>query len=153
MKCWLVLVCLLLLASPVSAQDVRPVPDVLSYGTAALNPALATWKAWHSADPVCGLSKLAISELVGNGAVLVLKRVIHSPRPCPGCVADGMPSGHSMNGAIGAFSNGGWGFAFTVPTPFLRVEANRHTRKQAVVGTLIGLGADAFGQYVMKCGS
>lgn len=142
----------LFLAAPVSAQvPVQPVPDVLSYGTAAVNPSIAVYKALRSSDRWCELSRLGVSELIGNGVALTVKRYVHSERPCLGCAPDGMPSGHSMNGAIGAFSSGGWGIAFALPTPFLRVEAHRHTKKQAVLGTLLGLGADALGHLIVKC--
>lgn len=142
-----------LTALPVSAQSatVNSVPDGISYATAAINPAIATWKALHAPDKLCALTKLGISELIGNGVALTVKHFVHSPRPCAGCAPDGMPSGHSMNGAIGAFSSGGWGLAFSVPTPFLRVAAHRHTKTQVLAGTLLGLGADAVGHYLVKC--
>lgn len=146
------LILVLLFASAASAQSVSvdSVHDGLSYVTAGINPALATWKALHSADVPCALTRLAVSELIGNGVTFVLKRTIRSARP-DGSGFDGMPSGHAMNGAIGAFANGGWGFAFTVPTPWLRVEADKHTKKQAALGALLGLGSDAAGRYIVKC--
>lgn len=143
------------LAPAAGAQEaVRPVPDVVSYGTAAINPSIALWKALHSSDKLCQLSRLGVAEIVGNGATLTIKRLRFghpdAERPCAGCTPDGDPSGHSMNGAIGAFSSG-WGISFALPTPWLRVEANRHTKTQAVKGTLLGLGAEAFSHLIVKC--
>lgn len=145
----------LLLAAPAAAQQaVQPVPDALSYGTAAINPAIAAYKALKSSNKPCALSRLAVSELIGNGVSIGIKRWRYghadAVRPCLGCDPDGAESGHSMNGAIGAFSSG-WGIAFALPTPFLRVEAHRHTKKQAVLGTLLGLGADALGHVIVRC--
>ena len=126
--------------------------DWTSYGTAAVNPAIALVTALRSPSRGCHLWRLGLSELVGNGASLGLKALIRSPRPCLGCASDGMPSGHSMNGVIGATARGwGWGLAFAVPTPALRIAAHRHTRSQAVWGTLLGATAEAAGQLV-RCG-
>jgi len=154
MKTLLVLFLVLLFAAAASAQTlpmqpVQPAWDWASYGTAAVNPGVAAYKAIRHKD-WCKLGQLGISELIGNTVTIVVKRHVESPRPCFMCPPDGMPSGHSMNGAIGAWANGGWGYAFTVVTPFMRYEARRHTKKQAVFGTLLGVGSDAAG-HLLRC--
>lgn len=142
------------LATPTYAQGLPVVKwaDWAGYGTAVVNPSIAVYQAFKSDSPKCRLGQLLISEAIGNGTALTVKHFVHSERPCFNCLADGMPSGHSMNGAIGAFSSG-WGIAFALPTPFLRVAAHRHTRTQVVAGTLLGLAADWSGQHLLKCGA
>src|SRR5690349_11545625 len=87
------------------AQAVAPIPDAVSWGTAFVNPTLATIDALKSEHKGCRLARLALSEGVGNGLSIGLKHLIVSPRPCAGCNPDGMPSGHSMNSAIGFSRN------------------------------------------------
>ncbi len=128
---------------------VQPWADVTSYPTAMVNPATAAIKAWHSSDPKCELGRLAISEAIGNGIALAMKHFIVSPRPCLGCAPDGMPSGHTMNSAIGMFSSR-WGFTATIATGVLRHEANRHTWQQIAAGAALGVGAEAAGRLI-KC--
>jgi membrane-associated phospholipid phosphatase len=137
---------LVLVPSVAIGQAVRPVPDVASYATAAVNPTAAVLEAWRAPSRACAFERLALSEAIGNGVTLTVKHFVTSPRPCLGCAPDGMPSGHTMNSAIG-FS---WryGFAFTVGTAALRVAAHRHTPKQVFVGMVIGLGAEAAGRLV-----
>ncbi len=157
MKAFLIV---LLFATSVSAQalPVQPVvgwADDLSYATAMVNPGVAAFKAIKHKD-WCKLGRLGVSELVGNGISLTIKHFVVSPRPCFMCPPDGMPSGHSMNGAIGAWensvgSNHGWGFAWDITTPILRVDAKRHTKKQAVLGTMLGAGSDVLGHFIVRC--
>lgn len=143
----------LLLASTAHAQEVRPVPDYLSYATAAVNPSIAIWKAVHSEHKVCSLAQLGISEVVGNGATLTMKHFIKSPRPVTGLAPDGMPSGHSMNGVLGSISSG-WriGASFSIGTGILRSTkgANRHTAPQIAMGLVIGAGAELTG-HLLHC--
>ncbi len=129
---------------------VQPWADVTSYGTAMVNPATAAIKAWHSSDPKCELGRLAISEAIANGVALTLKHFIVSPRPCIGCAPDGMPSGHSANGFVGFSSHWPYGIAFGVATAGLRVAANRHTFKQVLAGSALGIGAEYAGRLI-KC--
>lgn len=129
---------------------VQPVPDVLSYGTAAANPTMAAIQAWQAPDRKCAFERLALSEAIGNGVSLTLKHFIVSPRPCLGCAPDGFPSGHAMNSAIGFSNNWQVGLSMTLGTAALRVDANRHTKWQVLAGAAIGIGAEAAGRLV-KC--
>jgi membrane-associated phospholipid phosphatase len=153
----------LALAVPAAAQaPVSPAPDVLSYATAAINPALGVIDAVRSEHRGCRLAKLALSEAVGNGLTLAIKHFAVSPRPCVGCAADGMPSGHTMNSAIGVgapyvhsnrdgvFGYFPIGLSFTVATGALRVAAHRHTWRQVVTGAGLGLAADWSGS-LLRC--
>lgn len=140
----------LLLVTPVAAQDVRPVPDAVSYLTASVNPTIAAIEAARSSDPWCRLTQLGISELVGNTLVLTLKHAIRSPRPCFGCPSDGMPSGHAMNATIGISFQWTRGAAAAATTAALRSEANRHTKTQLVAGIGVGLLAEYLG-HLVKC--
>lgn len=141
----------LLLASTAHAQEVRPVPDYLSYATAAVNPSIAVWKAMHSEHKVCSLAQLGISEAVGNITTLTMKHFIKSPRPVAELAPDGMPSGHSMNAVLGSMSSG-WkvGVSFSVGTALLRKGANRHTTSQVLAGLGIGVGAELSG-HLLHC--
>jgi hypothetical protein len=146
------------LASPVAAQvEVERGPDLASWATMSVNPTLATIRAIRSEHPKCELARLAVSEAIGNVTVLTVKHFVVSPRPCLGCDNHGTPSGHSMNGALG-FASGwrvdigiGISLAAAVVTAGLRVEANRHTRKQVIAGLLIGAGADLAGRALVRC--
>lgn len=140
----------LLLAAPCAAQEVRPLADVGSYGTALVNPLTAAVAAWRSPSRGCRLARLALSEAIGNGLTIGLKRVLVSPRPCLGCAPDGMPSGHTMNSLIGA-SSSRWGFTASIATGALRHGANRHTWPQVLAGAAVGVGAEAAGRLV-RCG-
>lgn len=142
----------------------RPVvewSDWSSYGTAIGNPLSAGIAGWRSGNTGCALERLAISEGVGNLATLGIKHFVTSPRPCLGCAADGLPSGHTMNSVIGA-TGAQWGglrswqrwavsSGLVVLTGFLRHDANRHTWTQVASGAAIGAGAEAFGQ-LLRCG-
>jgi len=137
---------MLAVPSLASAQAVRPVPDVVSYATAAVNPAWAVVDAWHAPNRACRLEQLALSELVGNGLALTLKHFVASPRPCLGCAPDGFPSGHTMNSAIGFSRHWQIGLGFTIGTADLRVAAQRHTSKQVAAGAALGVLAEAAGR-------
>jgi membrane-associated phospholipid phosphatase len=140
------------LAGAASAQvPVDPAPDVVSYATAAINPALGVIDAWRSEHRGCRLAKLALSEVVGNGLTLAIKRVVVSPRPCVGCAPDGMPSGHTMNSVLGTGTDH-WqlGVAFAIATGGLRQAAHRHTLPQVLVGAGIGVLSESLG-HLLRC--
>lgn len=130
-------------------QPVQKFPDVVSYGTALINPTVAMVDAWRSPSRGCHFARLALSEAVGNGIALTMKHFIVSPRPCLGCAPDGMPSGHTMNSAMGIFSSQ-WGFTATIATGVLRHEAKRHTWQQIAMGAAVGVGSEAAGRLI-KC--
>lgn len=139
---------LLLSASPLYAQQpVTKWADWSSYGTAAVNPALAAWDARHDR---CKLARLAVQESIGNGLTLALKHRIVSVRPCVGCAPDGFPSGHTMNSLIGFSRNWKVGLAFGLATAELRNEANRHTPWQILAGAGVAVAAEASG-YLIRC--
>lgn len=143
----------LLCASPVYAQQpVQPWADWASYGTAFVNPAIASVDAWRSTHRACRFGQLAISEAIGNGIALTLKHFIVSPRPCMGygCAPDGMPSSHTMNSTIGFSSRWRVGVGFAWSTAVLRTEAHRHTSWQVAAGAALGIGAEAAG-HLLKC--
>lgn len=148
-----VLLACLLFAATLSAQSpVREVPDIASWGTAAVNPVLSAVRAARSSDPTCQFSRLLVSEGIGNGVSMLIKHFVTSPRPCAGCAADGMPSGHAMNSVIGV--SGGWRYiGFSIGTAELRVAANRHTWKQVGAGLLLGAGAETAGRLLVHCSS
>src|ERR1044071_4925460 len=124
MKLLLVVLLVGLPATAFAQQPVTRWADWASYGTAAVNPTLAAWDARHSR---CKLARLALSEGIGNGLTLALKHRVISARPCLGCVPDGFPSGHTMNGLVGFSRNWKVGLAFGLATAELRNEANRAT--------------------------
>lgn len=142
-------VCLSLPLTVQAQEPVKPWADMSSYPTAIVNPGWAVVEAWRSDDRACRFGRLALSEAFGNGIALALKHFIVSPRPCLGCAPDGMPSGHTMNSAIGIFDSR-WGFTATIATGVLRHEANRHTWPQIAAGAALGVGAEAAGRLV-KC--
>jgi membrane-associated phospholipid phosphatase len=141
----------LALAAPAAAQvPISPAPDVLSYATAVINPALGVVDALRAADRGCRLARLALSEGIGNGLALTLKHFIVSPRPCLGCLPDGMPSGHTMNSVIGVSSHWQLGVAFTLETGALRQAAHRHTLPQVLAGAGIGVLSESVG-HLLRC--
>jgi membrane-associated phospholipid phosphatase len=107
----------------------------ISYGTAAYNP-VASLVHDHSK---CNIAHLLVAESVGNSITLLMKNTINSPRP-NNSGNDGMPSGHSMNSAIGI--NSGFGLAMSVTTAELRLKSHYHTPKQVMVGLAIGFLAN-----------
>jgi membrane-associated phospholipid phosphatase len=121
--------------------------DWASYGTAFVNPTVATIEALRSEQKTCRLGRIALSEGIANGLGLTMKHFILSPRPCLGCAPDGFPSGHSANSMIGS---GGWryGIVFGAATGSLRMEANRHTPTQVAAGLLLGAGAEFAGRLI-----
>jgi len=135
----------LLLSAPLCAQDVRPVPDALSWGTAAVNPTVGLVRAFQSEDRACHLKRLAVSGGIASTGIL-LQRVIDSPRPC--CAGNGMPSLHAAFGSVGSSWSWGFGASFAVGTGGLRVAANRHTRGQAWAGVLLGMGGELASQLI-----
>jgi len=142
----------LLLTVSVAAQaPVRPVPDAISWATAFAMPSIAAWQAARGPEPKCKLTQLAVSEAIGNVAVLSLKHWIVSPRPCLGCAADGFPSGHSMNSVIGLSSGWRVGLFLAVGTGELRHAAERHTKSQIAAGLALGGLAEWAGQRLVRC--
>lgn len=158
----LFLVLLLLVPATVAAQEpVVKWADWVSYGTAAVNPAMATYEAFKSETPKCRLGRLALAEGIGNGVALTIKHFVRSERPCLGCAPDGMPSSHTMNSFIGIDAPGpasGWGVRMGIgiamggTTAGLRVVGNRHTPTQVLVGALLGIGAEAASRALVPCG-
>ena len=143
---------LVLVAAPVFAQEpVNRAADVISWGTAAVNPIVATVQALRSEDKVCQLGRLAISEGIGNGVTLALKHFIDSPRPCLGCDHMGMPSGHSMNAVIGASWNLKVSWTFALGTAQLRRTAHKHTLPQVAAGLGLGALSEFAGQKLLHC--
>lgn len=163
MRRGLALVLWLWLVAPAAAQETVTVshfPDAASYVTAGVNPAVAAWKAIHSDDPQCQLSRLAISEGIVNGAGLLLQRFIPSPRPCagsPGCSGNGMPSLHAANSVLGLGAQQGWGITFgvsmSVGTAGLRWKARRHDPWQVAAGLGLGLFGEWAGHRLVRCES
>ena len=148
----LIVTLVLLLASPARAQEpVEKWADYTSWATALANPTIAAVQAARSSDPKCRLGQLALSEAIGNGATLALKHLIVSPRPCVGCAPDGMPSGHTMNSAIGVSSRWQVGLFFTLGTAELRTAANRHTPAQVAAGAALGFVAEWAGHRLLHC--
>jgi hypothetical protein len=149
---FVILVALVGFAPVVQAQPppVTPWADWASYGTVVVSPTVAAIQAWRSPQRKCRLGQLAISEAVGNGAALVLKRLIVSPRPCLDCGSDGFPSGHTMNAVLGFSSSWRVSVGFAWSTAALRTTAHRHTARQVAAGALLGIGAEAAG-HLLKC--
>ena len=139
---------ILLISTTVYAQEpVTKWADAVSWGTAFVNPTVATVEALRSDQKGCRLGKIALSEGIANGLALTMKHFILSPRPCLGCLPDGMPSGHSANSMIGA---SGWryGIVLGATTGSLRMQANRHTPTQVAAGLLLGAGAEFAGRLI-----
>ncbi len=149
---WIAVVACLAVPHVASAQEpVAMVPEVVSFGTAAVNPVMAAVKALRSEHRVCHLGQLAIAEAIGQTATLTMKHFINSPRPCIGCDPDGMPSGHSMNSAIGSSWNWKYSFAFSLSTMELRRLAHKHTLPQVLAGAGIGWASELIGQNLLRC--
>lgn len=138
-------------------------PDWISWGTAFTAPSIAVAHALKSDHPTRELLRVGLSEVIGNGATMLIKHQVTADRPCMGydhCKPDGMPSGHSANGFIGSAvfvapcglemsPTARWvSVTAAVATPILRVLAHRHTVGQAIIGSLIGLGATAAGRFI-----
>jgi membrane-associated phospholipid phosphatase len=141
-------------SSPALAQtapNVVPWADVMSYATAAVAPSISVATALRSSEPRCQLLRLGVSEAIGNGLTLTLKHLVNSPRPCSGCAADGMPSGHTMNSTIGFSSHWQVGLAFALGTAELRTGAHRHTPMQVAAGAAIGAFAEWAGRAWVHC--
>lgn len=150
------LVVALVVAAPAAAQvAVAPIPDAISYGTAAANPTRVVVDVLRSDGDTpakaCRLAQLAVSEAIGNAVAIALKAIVVAPRPCAGCAPDGMPSGHTLNSAIGLQAGGPRAIAFVVATGALRIAAHRHTPTQVVAGAAAGLVADRLGRVVVRC--
>jgi membrane-associated phospholipid phosphatase len=146
------LLCVLACAAPTPVAAQEPVvkwADAASWGTALANPTIEVVRALRGSDTRCQLTRLAVSEVVGNVVTLIIKATVDSPRPCLGCKADGMPSGHTMNSVLGATQ--GWQYGFVLTTGLFRHQANRHTVPQVLAGAAIGVGAQFLGQAV-PCG-
>ena len=143
----LVTVFLLSFASCLYGQD-KPVvkwADDTSYATAAVSPTVGVIQAWQSNNRKCNFLKLGLKELIGNGTALTIKHYISSPRPCLGCGADGMPSGHTDNAFIGPWQ---FSIAFGAGTGILRHVANRHTWTQVIAGAGVGVASDLLGNLI-----
>lgn len=153
----------LLLAAPAAAQtvEVNGAADTISTVTAFAGPAVEVWRAVHSDDMACRLSRLGTGALIVNGGGYLLQRFIPSPRPCvgsPGCNGNGAPSIHVANASLGAVASRGWQIgmsaAFVFGTAAGRVGANRHTKAQAFLwGPMLGVGADALSHWLVRCES
>jgi hypothetical protein len=152
MKVLALALALVMLPAAAAAQPppVEPWADRLSWGTAVVNPAVAAIEAWRSPRRGCKLGQLAIAEAVGNGAAIVLKHFIVSPRPCFGCRPDGQPSGHTMNSVIGFSSSWRVGVGFAWGTAVLRTTAHRHTAGQVAWGAVLGVAAEGAG-HLLRC--
>jgi membrane-associated phospholipid phosphatase len=160
MKTLLMAFCVAALAVDVSAQEpVAMGPEVASFATAAVNPTMAVIKAWRSQHRWCHLGQFVIAQGIGQTTTFGMKHFINgksAERPCIGCDHDGMPSGHSMNSAIGAGwpANGWqWGMSigFTLATMELRRAAHKHTTPQVLAGAGIGLGSEWAGHHLLHC--
>jgi len=160
-----ILALVLLCGSAISAaaqEPVRPVPDIISWGTALTNPTIAVVEAFRSDDRLCRLGQLGISGGITTTVGLLAQHYIHSPRPCvgsPGCSGNGDPSMHAAIGVLG-ISRGfqsGLGFTFSISmavgTAGGRVDANRHNKKQAALGLALGGLSELAGQRLLRCAS
>lgn len=151
----LAIVILLCTAIPVQAQEVKPLPDWVSYGTAGVDAAKSAFDAWRAPDRGCRFARLGLSEAIGNGVTLAVKHFVHSDRPCSGytasCGSDGQPSGHTVNSFIGGLDSPRLGWSFGVTTGLLRSAANRHFPFQIYTGALIGIGADLLPRAFLHC--
>ena len=157
------LIVVLLLGAVVSAQEaVQRVPDAVTWATAFANPAIAVVQAFRSETPRCRLGQLGISGGITTTVGLLAQHYITSPRPCvgsPGCSGNGDPSMHAAIGVLG-ISRGvhsGLGLTFSVSmavgTAGGRVDAQRHTVKQAALGLALGGLSEWAGQRLLQCAS
>jgi membrane-associated phospholipid phosphatase len=140
---------LVLFSSPAYAQEpVVKWADYSSWATAAVEPTVSVIEALRSNDKKCNLLKLGIKEAISNGTVLTIKHFVSSPRPCLGCLDNGMPSGHTANG----FTGNNWQVSlyFGTVTGILRHRANRHTWTQVLAGAGIGVASNFIGD-LMHC--
>lgn len=139
-------------ALPAHAEDDR-LADVASYVTAGVNLGSDVVQAVRADRRRCALGQLGLRWGLGNGAVLLTKHVVRSPRP-DGSDAHGFPSGHTMNAALG---QRGWrwqlGVGLTVGTAGLRMAADKHTWWQTAAGAGYGVLADWAGRRFVPCGS
>jgi hypothetical protein len=143
------LILILLFSTPCYAQDKPPVvdwADKSSWVTASVSPTVSVIEALRSPDKKCNLLRLGLKEAIGNVSVITLKHFVSSPRPCLGCVDDGMPSGHTANSIIG----NGWvvSMYFGSVTGILRHRANKHTWTQVAAGAGIGVASNLIGDLI-----
>jgi len=127
---------LLLLASPVYAQeptplklpiDARPVAARISDYTLVAAATIRVRDAWHDADRTGAFIELGCEAGLTMGVIEVLKRVIHRTRP-DGSDDHSMPSGHTgMAGVLG-----GWPLA--APVSVMRQMAWKHYLTDTIVG-------------------
>ena len=156
-----VIVAVLLLSVSLAAQEpVRPVPDIISWGTALTNPTIAAVQAFRSEDRLCRFGQLGISGGITTTVGLLAQHYLHSPRPCvgsPGCSGNGDPSMHAAIGVLG-LSRGfqsGLGLTFSISlavgTAAGRVDARRHDPKQAAFGLVLGGLSELAGRTLLRC--
>jgi len=141
---------LVLVAAPVFAQEpVNRAADVISWGTAAVNPTIAVVKAFRADQTKCHLGQIAISAALVNSTGLLLQHFVVSPRPC--CPGNGRPSLHAGNAGIGASWDWRVSWAFSLVTAEERERARRHTWQQALEGMALGLVSEWAGQHLVRC--
>lgn len=144
-------VCLIWLfcSSTVWAQEVKRGPDAISYGLAAVNPALGIIQAIRAEDTKCQLAQLGVSAAIGESLAFTMQHFLVSARPC--CDGNGMPSAHALSSSLGASWNWKVSWAFSLGTAEARVAAHRHTRTQALAGVGLGLLSEWAGQTIVRC--
>lgn len=145
-----ILVLVLLLAAPVSAQQLptagqRRAADIASWVTVGTTVTIDTVKAWQSDDRAAALRQEGLRIGVTYAAVFAAKWLVHRDRPCaPDCGGDN-PSYSFFSGHTAlAFSTVG-GPRLSVSLPFaigtggLRVAAGKHWPTDVLVGAGVGL--------------
>lgn len=148
---------ILILAVPLHAQEpVVKWADYTSWGTAATNVTAGLIEGLRSSTPKRTLLRIGLSGATEITTTTLLKHAIESPRPCLGCLPDGMPSGHTAFSDVGAFSScdpaqAKWGLTLVAVTALLRVLAHRHTWKQVTAGAAVGLGSDLLWRLLLHC--
>lgn len=153
-------IALVLLASPVSAQALRPIDgwlhaapteharhvwEGLSWGTAVAAIGVDTWESWRAEDRKRAFVRQGIRLGAQQSVVIGLKYLVHRTRPCaPACGLEdprkSFPSGHT---AMTCTSVGRKHLGVTVPlmvgTGVGRVRGGKHWVTDVLAGCGVGV--------------
>ncbi len=122
-------------ANTISNVDVSGVVAAQIYE--ALKKGHDVGKLWQAAT--CEGLKFGI----GNGAVEILKHVVHEARPNRIGPPVSFPSGHTWNAFTGNAYAGGWSYSWSMSVGILRVLAAEHRYwPDVIVGAVGGIGTN-----------
>jgi hypothetical protein len=139
-----ILLSLVLISSPVYAQDDHQLINIISYVSVATSLTIDTINSLESTDKADAFKRQAIRTSITVGASELLKRIIHETRPD---ASDDMswPSEHSALSCVSVNVGDGKKFALEFPIAFVtmlgRVQAHKHYWWDVLSGCGIGIAA------------